>query len=121
MEDDRMTLEEFGEKSPSEKRQWPRIDIQGHCYIDRSEIMYKIRNIGPGGIRISSPAEFEPGDKFRLQIYLEDGFHFDTLAYVVWCLENPEERPSNYEVGLKFVGLHSEDFKHIKKLIRLKL
>ena len=119
MEDDRMTLEEFGGKSPAEKRQWPRIDIKGHCFIDQSEVMYKIRNIGPGGIRISSPAEFEPGDKFRLQVQLEDGFQFETLAYVVWCLENGEDPQSNYEVGFKFLGLHTQDFQHIKKLISL--
>jgi hypothetical protein len=119
MEEDRMTIEEFGEKSPVEKRRWPRIEIEGFCFIEQKEGMYRIRNIGPGGIRISSPTEFDAGEKFKLQVSLRDGYQFETVGYVVWCLEQPENVKDNYEVGFKFVSLQTEDFKHIKKLIRL--
>jgi len=115
-----MTHERLREKAPEENRRWPRIEIEGHCFIGQSEVMYKIKNIGPGGIRISSPTEFEPGDKFRLQVSLEDGFQFETLGYVVWCLEAQAEEQKSYEVGFKFVDLQTEEFQHIKKLIRLK-
>lgn len=120
VEEDRMTFEGLGEKSPDEKRQWPKIDKEGCCFVDGSEVAYQIKNIGPGGIRISSPEEIEPGTKSRLHISLKDGHQFESSGYVIWCSENGEGSPNMYEVGFKFVDLHPEDIRHIKKLLVLK-
>lgn len=115
-----MKVENPGEQTPIEKRRWPRGEVEGECFIDRFEVGYPIRNIGPGGVRILSHKIFESGEKVRLLVSFKDGYQFETLSYVVWCSENAEEAKKSFEVGFKFIDLDPKDFQYIKDRLALK-
>ena len=105
------------EGSSVERRRFPRMAAKGFCLLHGSEGKFQIINIGPGGLRISSPRAFEEGERYRLKIFLEIGHRFETQAYVVWSHRIDDSPGVGFEVGFKFVDLPVREFHRLRNLV----
>jgi hypothetical protein len=113
----KMDADREKEKTGAERRRFPRIETRGFCLLGGSEEKFQIINIGPGGLRISSPMEFEEGNRYRLKIFLELGHRFETQAYVVWSHRIVGSPFGDFEVGFKFVDLPVQEFHRLRNLV----
>jgi hypothetical protein len=117
--EEKMAPDGHGDKSPTQIRAQNETKDAGWCTLGATEKKYRITNIGLGGIRLFSSLKFEPGDKYTLKISLHSDFFLEARAYVVWCLENTAGQEGDFEVGLKFIDLTSEDFDRLKRFLCL--
>ena len=100
-----------------ERRRYPRKKIQGLCQIDQSKELHQIVEISPGGLRISTANKIESGRQVEMNVFLKNGYQFETNANVVWIMERPSEENVHYEIGFIFEDLSMWDTHQLKVLV----
>jgi hypothetical protein len=69
----------------------------------------KTIDISLGGMRIYADEAPAQGAKLELELFLPDRSSVVCRVEVAWTARLPPGSPSNYDVGLKFIGLDPRD------------
>ena len=90
------------EKAPSERREHPRVRLEGTVDYAGSEGLRctEIKNISVGGLRLHLSGRERPGARVALRIELPGAQAVDVAGQVVWARQS-----APFEVGVRFINL----------------
>ena len=99
------------------------VDFQVDYIHEGDYVLSFSKNISLGGMFLCTPEPPEPGSKIRLIFPLEEYYHAEVMAIVVWVNGSPEV--GEIGMGVQFLGPLSSHLKenimnNIKRVVILK-
>jgi len=70
---------------------------------------YRVRKVSNGGMLIVTDMSFNVEERFPMEISLHGGKIIRVLGRVASCLENVDEVPSHYDIGIEFIEISQND------------
>jgi c-di-GMP-binding flagellar brake protein YcgR len=117
-------MELFQESLTSEKRKFPRVNIDLPVKYSRTNLFFKYGravNASQGGLLVYLPEELGIGQRLGLKIFFPSRSEFNTLetsVQVVWKdVHLRKDWTWDYRTGVKFVDLSPEHVTELKKFL----
>ncbi len=105
----------------SEKRRHPRVNLDLTIEYFRTNSRFshsgRLMNASEGGLSIYFPEQMEIGERLKLRLFRILGPAVNTvgpLGEVVWVDPHLDETWLDYQSGVKFVDISSEDLKRLQ-------
>lgn len=109
-----------------ERRRWPRAKVMAVIRWSRDEaaapeLTEKIKNIGAGGVCLTTKEKLYPGDRLRLEVDLPTGGTIRAKARVVWTdkfeITSAKKVEVGYYTGVEFTDIVEEDRAKIEEFV----
>jgi hypothetical protein len=105
----------------TEKRKFPRIDVQFPLRYSRTNLIFKYgraANASEGGLLVYLPEEVGIGQRLAVKLFFPSHSEFNTLetsVQVVWMdIHLRKDWTWDYRTGVRFVDLSPEDMTKLK-------
>jgi hypothetical protein len=82
----------------------------------RRDAKKPIIDIGLGGLRVYSDEPFTVGDRYTIEIFLEDGRSLTGLVRAAW-IEPLADGPARFDVGFELLATDPDQLEHLKAII----
>jgi c-di-GMP-binding flagellar brake protein YcgR len=97
-------------RSKRDQRRHVRVKVPIGCYCERlTSRQLRLLDISLGGARAYSESAPVKDDSLEIELLLPDGKRLKCPARVVWVKALSGETAAQYEVGLRFLDLSTED------------
>lgn len=124
METEKKETESHSGAANFEKRRYPRVnlDLNIGYYRTNSRISHSVRlmNASEGGLSIYFPERMKIGERLRLKLFPTLGSATNAIwpqAEVVWVAPHFNETWLDYQSGVKFIDISSEDLNRLKHFL----
>lgn len=93
------------------------VDFKVNCLHEGDYVLSFSKNISLGGMFLCTPDPLEPGSKLKLIFPLEEYYHAEVMAVVIWV--NRSGSPKEVGMGVQFLSQLSSNLKeNIMKSIK---
>lgn len=104
--------------SATERRRFKRVSLPMYFRdVRRRAIKNPVLDVGMGGLRVYSDELLQVGERFSIEVILEEASSINGIVQVAWIEELPDEEPARYDVGLELVAAEPDQLKRLKELI----
>ena len=117
-------MELMGKSLTSEKRKYPRFNVNLPVKYSRTNLFFKYgraSNASEGGLLLYLPEQMEMGNHLRLKLFFTMGSELnaiETLVEVVWVDMHLEKDWGDCSIGVRFVEISTEDMEKLMGFLR---